>query len=191
MSFGRLMWWGCIALATLLLFSLAGCYGYKKYTQRDGIAHFSFEYSEDYKESYIDLLPAYTSVGYDRWQNDGWFDSGFRVGVYKSGWGDYQKASDLLDHDIQFGYDSKEDYQILERSPISIDSIKGELLISSYTPGESHESDLKEPTLLINRTVYFDYKGLIWEINMISIEKVAEADEPIWEHLIETFKILD
>jgi hypothetical protein len=191
MSFGSYRWWGCIALALLLLLSVAGCYGYKKYTQRDGIAHFSFEYSEDYKESYIDLLPAYTSVGYDRWQNDGWFDSGFRVGVYKSGWGDYQKASDLLDHDIQFGYDSKEDYQILERSPISIDSIKGELLISSYTPGESHESDLKEPTLLINRTVYFDYKGLIWEINMISIEKVAEADEPIWEHLIETFKILD
>ena len=191
MSFGSFRWWGCIAFAMLLLFSVVGCSGYKKYTQRDGIARFSFEYPKSYEESSAYSRSDYISVSFARWQNDGWLDSSFMVGVYKSGWGDYQKASDLLDHDIQFGYDSKEDYQILERSPISIDSIKGELLISSYTPGESHESDLKEPTLLINRTVYFDYKGLIWEINMISIEKVAEADEPIWEHLIVTFKILD
>ena len=191
MSFGSYRWWGCIALALLLLLSVAGCYGYKKYTQRDGIAHFSFEYSEDYKESYIDLLPAYTSVGYDRWQNDGWFDSGFYVRVFETGWNDYKDATDLLEKNTQRLSDSYKDYQILERSSVTVDNIKGEKLISSYTPGESHESDLKEPTLLINRRVYFDYEGLVWEIMMISIEKVAEADEPIWEHLIETFKILD
>ncbi len=173
-----------------LLFSITSCEssGYNKYTQRKGIAHFSFEYPESYEESSYYIDSDYTSISHARWQNDDWLESWFKVRVFEVGWAGYLDATDLLEHNIQLG--TEEDYQILERSSIIIAGIKGEKLISSYTP-DTYESDLKEPTLLINRKVYFDYNGFIWEISMISIEKVAEADEPGWEHLLETFRILD
>jgi len=164
--------------------------GYIKYVQKEGIAHFSFEYPEEYEEASHYSRSNYTSVSYARWQNDGWLDSHFRIGAYKPGWAGYNNSNDLIEGDEKLLSDEK-DYQIIERSTISIAGISGILLIRAYTIEDMFDSDLKEPTLLIDRTIYFDYDGLIWEIMMDSIENVAEADEAIWEHLVETFKILD
>jgi len=190
--------WLLIITAVLLMLScliaLTACEGtaagYNKYTQRKGIAHFSFECPESYEKSSYYLDSDHTSILHARHHNDGYLDSWFRVRVFEAGWGDYSDATDLLEKNNQRLGDSHEDYQILDRSSVSIDGVNGKKLISSYTP-DTYESDLKESTLLINRKVYFDHNGLIWEIMMISIEEVAEADEPGWEHLLETFRILD
>jgi hypothetical protein len=49
----------------------------------------------------------------------------------------------------------------------------------------------KPPVYVITREVCFDYGELIWEISINSNVATAEADKVIFEHLLDTFQILD
>jgi len=41
------------------------------------------------------------------------------------------------------------------------------------------------------REVYFDYNGLIWRIDIRSDSTTAEEDKADFEHVLQTFKILN
>jgi hypothetical protein len=44
---------------------------------------------------------------------------------------------------------------------------------------------------MVGRCVYFDQGGLVWMIRVTSTEEVAEETKADFEHILETFKVLD
>jgi uncharacterized protein YjbK len=82
---------------------------------------------------------------------------------------------------------------ILERSTVIINGIPGELIVYSHKLGVIEERLPYESSKIIriNRTVYFDHSGLIWGIEIESDEDKAEQAKADFEHLLETFRILD
>jgi len=173
----------------------SGCSGYKRFTLREGDAHFSFHYPKDYKNALTDIGSGYTWVTFERLLPDevqavSWFT--VTVDKAGTGRGEYTDAKDALEYDISIR-SKLDNYQLLERSPVSVAGVAGEQLIwshfsfSPYIKGESP----KETKPMFSRHVYFDHGGLIWGISMTSIEKMAEETEQYFEHLLETFRILD
>jgi hypothetical protein len=81
---------------------------------------------------------------------------------------------------------------ILERTTININGISGELVVYSSKVGLIPEAPLESSEIVrINRTVCFDYGGLIWIIIIESDEDKADQAKADFEHLLETFRILD
>lgn len=182
-----------ILLSSVFIFT--GCSGYTRFTLREGDAHFTFEYPKDYDEKYVSIVSIFTRMTFCRsLLEEDWIDSWFRVRVSKVGWwSSYPDAKATLEADILWSADTFEDYQILERSPVSVAGVEGEQVISSYTAehDDPHADYFMKEGLTVNRDIYFDHNGFIWEITMMSIEEMAEADEAVWEHILKTFKILD
>jgi len=80
----------------------------------------------------------------------------------------------------------------LECSTITVAGALDEMIVYS------HESELipEAPSsslevMKVTRVVYFDYNDLIWKIEIDSDEDRAEEAEADFEHLLETFQILD
>jgi hypothetical protein len=81
---------------------------------------------------------------------------------------------------------------ILERTTININGIPAELIVYSSKIGMIPEAPPKSWEIVrINRTVCFDYSGLIWVIIIESDEDKADQAKADFEHLLQTFKILD
>jgi hypothetical protein len=104
-----------------------------------------------------------------------------------------------------------ESIKLLERSAVTVAGIPGEQIVYSHKPPMIMRAPLKlilftispdwnarytrrnpqESELRITREVYFNYDGLIWNIQIDSDESVAEQAKADFEHLLKTFKILD
>jgi hypothetical protein len=87
--------------------------------------------------------------------------------------------------------------EVLSGSDVTVSGVEGEQLACSCIqfPTPFHhrkgEGDVKEETPAIQRKVAFEHGGLIWDIGMMSIEQVAEADGQIFQQILDTFRILD
>lgn len=196
--------WAYILLIFILMSFLLSCSnsdvtpGYKEFTlhrNRAAVAYFSFEYPEGFEKlgnSYIDS--EYVRISFYRsLLEEGYWDAWFNVRVYRYPMFDHSSAAAAIEDEIQTSTTLFEDFKILKRTPVLVDNVEGELLVYSYIPIKQTDeySYLKGHPIVISRNIYFDYNGLIWTIDMASVEEVAEADEAVWEHLLETFKILD
>ena len=84
------------------------------------------------------------------------------------------------------------DFEMRERSTIEIDGVQAEQIVFFYRAvrediGHGPGGD-PEPT--IERALYFDYRGLIWDIRISSNEEVIEEHKVHLEHMLETFQFL-
>jgi hypothetical protein len=133
---------------------------------------------------------------------DGWFDKDLYILAFKlPGFADINvnDARTLLEQDIMRLDKDFKVSKVLERSPISVDGITGELVVSTYDlnsrrmplPDGGLKGEPQKPNLIeISRNTYFDQGGLVWMISMTSTEEVAEETRADFAHLIKTFKIL-
>ncbi len=81
-------------------------------------------------------------------------------------------------------------FQILERSSITVSSVQAERVI--YLVDELFQPpNASKPLLSVEDRVCFDYKGLIWEISSSSYEEYSEQTKADFEHVLQTFKILE
>ena len=187
------------AMILALVVMSAGCSGYTSHTLREGDAHFSFEYYDSYEKKASSLYSGHTMVYFNRsLMEEGLLDSSFYVLVYEAGWlGNPDAEAALEDRIASYATDEyHRDFEILDRSSVTIAGVEGEQVTFCYYAerklvGDSEGPFFKLPATLIARCVYFDHNGFIWEIFMKSIEEVAEEDKVHFEHIIETFTILD
>lgn len=95
----------------------------------------------------------------------------------------------MLDYELS-RVEELQDFELLERSPMTIAGTHGERIIFSYYGYHSSmESEAETGTAY---KAYFDSEGLIWRVVMIADEyATAERAEAHFEHVLETFKILD
>ena len=174
---------------------------YTRFTLREGDAHFSFEYPESYEKIAIDLHSGYAMVWFIRsLVEEDWIieDSYFRVQVYEAGQLGNPDAEAALESEITRIATSElyRHFEIRDRSSVSIAGVKGKQAIFTYYYPEAplpldEGPFLKLPAFLIVRCAYFDYNGFIWEIWLQSTEGLAKEDKAHFEHIIETFTILD
>ena len=190
------MFRGLILMGALLIMaaSFIGCdssmEGYRVFTFNE-VAHFSFEYPAHYK-----ITSAHGTVE-DRTIYIGLRDkilpegrtNGF-IYLYVEGAGDtYRDAGAALENEIwQFVRAG----HLIEHSAITVDKMPAELLVYSREPDlipEAPASSLE--VMKVTRSVYFDYDGFIWNLVIESDEDRVEEAEADFEHLLETFQILD
>lgn len=162
--------------------------GYRTFTFNK-VAHFSFEYPVHYEK-----YTARATVE-DKTIYIGFRDrivpqrrtNGFMY-IYVEGVGDtYSDADKALEHYIQLYVEPE---NILEQSTITVAGIPSELLIYSHEPELIPEAPISD-VIKITRVVYFEHNDLIWEIEIESDEDRADVAEADFEHLLETFQILD
>jgi hypothetical protein len=193
-------------MVSVLVTITSGCEssmeGYRTFTFNK-VAHFSFEYPAHYKKTSAgaEVEDKIIHIGLrDEVPSKGSTD-GFIV-IKVEGAGDtYPDATAALEDNLSgfvepdyYDEDAEEEpKRLLERSTITVAGISAELIVYSY--GYDHiwdESSGSAVILLrIAREVYFDYDGLIWNLVIKSDEDRADVAEADFEHLLETFQILD
>jgi hypothetical protein len=169
-----------------------------------GIAHFTFEYPFVYRVGKVEVRSDlnYTDVtlnGPGVRYKEGTNRTFIYIFIRTSN--DYiPDAKSSLEYDLAFNNelvqrDSRllKDYKLLERSQIYVAGIDGEQLIYYWDMGvpEYPEDPDPGPIPTVMRKVYFDYDNLIWELSIRSNQAIVEEANAIFEHMLETFQILD
>ena len=172
-----------------------------RFTLSEGDAHFSFEYPRDYEERVTHVDPGWTMMYSAReLVEEDWVieSSLLMVDVYEAGLLGNPDAEAALESEITriATHEHYIDFEILDRSSVSIAGVKGEQCVFSYyypekAPSFDEGPILKLPATIIVRCVYFDHNGYIWGIRLSSTEGLAGEDEAHFEHILETFKILE
>jgi len=190
----------CLVLAFLYIIPTIGvgctkCEGYKQLSVDEGIAHFSFEYPCNWKIGIVDARHDYEHT----YTNVKVFGPDFkreRDTVSSTVWifficptdADTPDASAALEYSLSYWQDFR-DFEILERSTVEIAGLQVEQVVFfCQVAGRFYDSP---PIPSIDRELYFEYSGLIWKISISSRPEVVEADNVHFEHLLETFRILD
>lgn len=205
---GKINYRSCI-ICLLVLFTLtltfSACLSkYRTYLNKEGIAHFSFEYPKDIEKSRIHRTDEFVDVYFRREiVKDGWFDRDLYIAAYKPpGFADISisDAKNLLEQGVILLDEAFEVSKVLERSPVNINGIMGELLVYTWDmmsprmdlPDGPLEGTPQQPSLMmIGRGAYFDHDGLVWMIRMDSAEEVAEETRLDFEHVLGSFKFID
>ena len=174
--------------------SLLGCdssmEGYRAFTFNK-VAQFSFEYPRHYRKyaASATVENRTVAIGFvDKIPSQG-CTNGF-ITVIIEGVGDtYPDATVALEDEISQFVEPK---NLMERSTTTVAGIQAELLVYSHDfevipdPGCGSFGAIR-----VKRVVYFDYNELIWEVVIESDEDRADVAEADFEHLLETFQILD
>ena len=175
--------------------------GYELYSFEQGFAHFSFEKPKDYflpEENGIKIqdndyewllfwrnLKLSPGIGYAQSIN---------ILIIKIS-PEHPNASAEVESTIAEKKRRYHDFVLLERSFTSVDGIPAEQIVWSFGAGSSSTSLPKAtvitPTLV--RDVYFEHDGFIWNIGVSSrpLQNEAEQAKADFEHILQTFKILD
>ena len=210
----RLRFWhylvGVLVLAGIIL---AGSHflgdGYTSLIMKQGIAHFSFEYPEQYK--------GYWWSKFYGWRNDP--DAAYDatkvlligrshrstlpqrpyISIYVSPSEPYEtSAKNVAKRRLRFINDPN--FQLLGENIVTISGEEGYKVVDIRTPafygtffpiGQDPPPPPPEATPGVMRQVFFISGDLLWEIRMFSPQDIAEATEAEFDHILQTFKILD
>lgn len=194
-----------LLLLAMLLISLvmnAGCSSYAKYTTHKESVRFSFEYPRSYEEMSTYEFPFLVMVSFDRSiveENQLLERSYLCVTAREASLLDNPDAKAALEDEIAKFATNKNnrDFEIIDRSPVTIAGLVGERVEFSYChfrddPFIDYEGPYVElPITSIVRCAYFDHDGFVWAIFLKSTEGLAEEDKAHFEHILETFTILE
>lgn len=162
-----------------------------------GAVHFSAEIPTDYL---IDYLHAAETTGNNMERSA----SLFLKGPKGRNPNDYTYISVGADPPDSYARDAKSLIEIVERKRASWKNyeliFKGEITIDGIRAYRMDDQIIdivpaitgdEKPGLEVFRRVDFDFNGYIWTIYIDSHSTTAEADKAHFEHILETFKILD
>ncbi len=184
-----------ILLITALL-SVISCErsGYETFTLERGIGHFSVEYPASYDIAKVEVRNdeehIYTHVAFISpylKKEQVYTTIHFQVDTKSD---NFPNAEAMLEFLLSF-HEKWEDFKLLDRGSITVNGIQAQQIVYSYTsfPELVYHKDTKVSVTV--REVYFDYGGLIWEISISSNTSTAEAANVHFEHILQTFKILN
>jgi len=187
----------CAVLILILLVPAAGggcadCEGYRLLHVQEGIAHFSLEYSCNWKVTIVDTRDIYTDVGLigpTLKVDDSKVPSGVCLVYVKEPSEETPNASAAQDDYLAY-LANREDVNILEYSSAIVAGLEAKQ-VKFHHNIPTDPVRVKDPVPAIARLLYFDYAGLIWEIYTSSTLSTAEENEVHFNHILEAFKILD
>lgn len=189
-----------IIFASYLIFN--GCNNtdinlYKKYVMDQGLVHFSLEYPANYIVDYVE----YAESSSDKSRSSAYF---FIMGPKDRHVNDYTRISVFAIPPDRLAPDAK---SLHERSEAKAESwkyyeliYKGEIMIdgiSAYRLDYQNMDILPviandgSPGIEVMRRVDFDANGFVWTIYITSPLSTSDADKAYFEHILETFEILE
>jgi hypothetical protein len=107
----------------------------------------------------------------------------------KKYWGESYSATDDLEGLLE-DVAEWENFELLERAPLTVAGIEGEMvayLMDKLMPVPREDGQRLE----YHRAVYFEYNGLIWIIEAECNQEIMDQVKADFEHIVETFTILD
>jgi hypothetical protein len=178
-----------LCITPLIATGCTQCNGYKQLTVEEGIAHLSFEYPCNWEVGIIEIREdlGFTSITVlSPFSEEG--DSFWTFSII-SPYEDWPNAEAALEDSLSF-WESEIDFEILDRSAVEVAGVRAEQVVFFCRVPRDYPLGA-EPTPVVKRSLYFEYDGLIWMIGSSSDQAVAEADNVHFEHMLETFRILD
>ena len=187
-----------VIVLTVLLFTTSGCalQYCRKYVLHGVDYRFTFEYPADYRIlGNGKLLYCARPALEGHWDNSWlWVKT-----TKKEKTGERENARKLLESDVSIYSTSEQytDFEIIETNTFTVDGIEGDLRIFSYynpnSPilGPPPGTTLKLPASMVARFAYFDYRGYIVELKISSTKEATEQANREFEHLLETFRIIE
>jgi hypothetical protein len=172
-----------------------GINSYKTFVMEEGMIHFSLEYPSSYIVDYlkpaeatgnhrdVDLfLVGPTSRSENNYTN---------IGIGAGPPDDYAQDAKSLSEKAERNAASWKYYELLYRGEIIVSGVHAYRLdfqnidiVPAIAVGD-------EPAIEVTRRVDFDANGFIWTIFIDSPSSTAEADKVDFEHILQTFQILD
>lgn len=179
------------------------------YIQNDGIAHFSFEYSTKFKgidsntdANWVSIL---TLRGLHVTNESGTMRTTIGITVNDpkaastqiTGADPLQTSKDQLnsvkrriEKSVATGFLQE---KLLDQSEITVDGVHADqivYLINRDLFFGPRKIEKNKMVFSVEREVFFDYNGLIWEISITSDSSTADTDKEDFEHVLKTFKFL-
>ena len=199
----------CSSKSTTIITNSTG--GYRTITEKDKLCSFSFEFSDFYeivkpsvvtshtsynfvymqllapKKTTSMLLPNFETKSSGSASEITYVPASINVSL-TIGWGSASANVDELLKDVSKwpGFD------LLERSPVTVAGFAGEKIIYvSNTLLPFPSSSVEEQPLQITRAVYFNVGNDVWIIEAQYESDMAERVSADFDHILQTFKILN
>ena len=195
-----------LVLVSLVAVSLCCTGEYKRYTEDEGIAHFSFEYSKDMKdiEAYHPEGGRHVSVSMiRRVVEDGWWDKDLYIIGQRPPVPGYEYAENTSMMFEKYLADIEATYEVtgaLESSSVNISGMQAGQVVYMYDEYSRYKWPSQIPPagkpggtslVWIERIIFLEHDGLVWFIRMKSTEDIAEEARLDFEHILQTFTFLD
>ena len=200
-----------VTLLFILLFTMMGCNpcinGYKQVTADNGITRFSFEYPCNWEfgvikgqlggnDKFFVEAPPLQREDKLRILSTYW---AFRVNRASIVLGPRNARAALEDEISNWDEISRllyeSEFKVLERTEVEISGVPAEKVVSTrkYRPIAKGSKfwPTEELEYMTHRWIFFDYDGFIWWIEEQSNIEVAEAHKVHFEHMLQTFRILN
>ena len=183
-------------VAAVVIVSSCGKSDYRIFSLKEGIGWFSMEYPPRYSVTRIDIRNSpstkYLDIGlaYLPETDDPGLDE---ISVYAWYVEDNEPASVILDDLITTAGTVFRDFDLLETFSVMIGDMEGQGVIFSWTayPDDSSVEATTDPLPAISRMVCFRHGDLAWEIHVASDIKSQVQAEVEFNHILETFQILN
>jgi len=185
-------------LVNIIGISGLGCSDYRTFTLREGIAHLSFQYPSRYELDSVNLGNIYLGASTDIF----FFTAPLKapdlhdamIEIYVSNpYEKWSNSDESIASYLSF-WSRDEGFQLMERSSVTVAGVQGTQIVYYRT---SHLAEPTNPgipmvrTPVIVRKVFFDYKNQIWRISVMGHESLADIINADFEHIVQTFKILN
>lgn len=185
-----------LIVAAVVVISSCGGSDYRIFSLKEGIGWFSMEYPPRYSVTRIDIRNSpsarYLDIGlaYLPETDDPGLDE---ISVYAWYADDNEPASVILDDLITTAGTVFRDFDLLETFSVMIGDMEGQGVIFSWTayPDDSSVEATTDPLPAISRMVCFRHGDLAWEIHVASDIKSQVQAEVEFNHILETFQILN
>ena len=190
--------WMNIILAVLIFSAVlfTGCdifYG-KTITVNKGISHFSFERPEGYSigtfETFNNSEYQYTYIFLSSPENDlGYSTSHMSISANFTS-EVLPNAESMLEYSLST-YEHFNDFELLGRFTETVAGIEGQGIIVSYSLLRDENHPVPGRATYIAREIAFGQGDLIWSIEISSDASFVEEGIADFEHVLETFTLLD
>ena len=191
-----------IFIVTICAMAISGCRSYevnsagkdyKIFTQKKGIGQFSFEYSTRYKVLKVETADTYTDITLNNPEADEDWDISYILVFCCAIEDETPGYSDALEGYLKLCKTNK-DFKLLERSSIEINGESGEEVALSYyftLPDRPEGLSTVSTDLTIVRLVAFTHNNILWRLHVSSTESYADSAKADFEHIKQTFRILN
>jgi hypothetical protein len=182
---------------TSLLLTSCGSSEYKVFSLKEGIGHFSLEYPPEYSVTRIDIrndaTSRYTDIGLSAPPVVG-SRSLNEISIYAWPADGNETAALVLTGMLARAETIFQDFKLLQRSSVMIGDIEGQAATFSWTasPAAASTNESEAGTLpAVSQMVCFRHGELAWEIHVASDLAAQKNAETEFQHILETFQILN
>jgi hypothetical protein len=192
-----------ILLVVIILtsFITISCGNYREFTLKNIVpqasagTNFSLEYPSRYKSLIVNqaslnttiVTGSFPSESHDSYEYNNLPQYKLWISALKISDKTVEHYKALIEEDLRV-IEGQNEFKLIDRSPVNVDEVIAEQVIYSYILQSDKEL---EDTNFISYRVYFEKNGFFWKIIIEAISDRTEQAKRDFEHIIQTFRIIE